>query len=181
TGYRLRRLDEPVSLRDELGHVMEYATIQRARFGHRVRLVTEIDETALSAKLPALTIQPLVENAFVHGIENMEAGAEIRVAVNREGEDVVIEVSDNGAGMDETTRQALLQLDYEPSASVAPAPESMSTGLGTRNVFRRLQLFVGRSEVVNIRSSPGQGTMFTIRIPLTSKEEDADVPFADRG
>lgn len=185
--YRLRKLDEAVTLRDELGHVMEYAAIQRARFGGRVRFETEIDEAALTARLPALTVQPLVENAFVHGIENVEAGAAIRLAVAREGSDAVIEVSDNGAGMDEATRLALLQLDYEPAAAKTEEadppsePASMSAGLGTRNVFRRLQLFTGRGDAVDIRSAPGQGTTFTIRIPMTPKGELADVPLIDRG
>lgn len=198
--YRLRKLDEPVTLRDELGHVTEYAAIQQARFGGRVRFVTEIDEAALSARIPALTVQPLIENAFVHGVEGMEAGAEIRLAIARDGTDAIIEVSDNGAGMDEETRRALLRLDYEPEADMPPKPEPrvapntasspggapkpeppMSAGLGTRNVFRRLQLFTGRSDSVQIRSAPGQGSTFTIRIPMIPKEETADVPFTDRG
>lgn len=184
--YRLRKLDEPVSLRDELGHVKEYTSIQQARFGNRVRFETEIDERALSVKLPALTIQPLVENAFVHGIEKVEAGAAIRLVVTRDESDAVIEVSDNGAGMDEATRLALLQLDYEPEAALPEEgkpsePTAMPAGLGTRNVFRRLQLFTGRSDAVEIRSAPGQGTTFTIRIPMTPKEELVNVPFVDRG
>lgn len=243
--YRLRKLDEPVSLRDELGHVMEYVALQQARFGSRVRFETKIDDAALSARIPALTVQPLVENAFVHGIESMESGAVIRLAVAMDGEDAVVEVADNGAGMDEATRQALLQLDYEPEAAAKaeqrtserqseqqpeqrysdqlpaqqsdqrPAqqsdqqpqqqserqpqqpkqqhpeirkpesglsrPEPASAGLGTRNVFRRLQLFTGRTGAVQIRSAPGQGTSFTIRIPMTPKEEPADVPLIDRG
>lgn len=181
--YRLRERDEPVSLRDELGHVAEYVAIQRARFGNRVRCVSEIDEAALSAKLPALTIQPLVENAFVHGIEHMEEGAEIRIAARRDDANgcAVVEVSDNGAGMDEETRQALLRLDYEPEETDRTEPAATSAGLGTRNVFRRLQLFTGRSDAVDVRSAPGQGTTFTIRIPLTPREEAADVPSAYRG
>ncbi|MBB6734114.1 sensor histidine kinase [Cohnella zeiphila] len=184
--YRLRKLDEPVTLRDELDHVREYAAIQQARFGSLVRFETKIDEAALTAKLPALTVQPLVENAFVHGIADMEAGAEIRLAVVREGSDAVIEVSDNGAGMDEATRRALLRLDYEPAEASREEEKrsesaSMSAGLGTRNVFRRLQLFTGRSDAVEIRSAPGQGTTFKIRIPMTFKEEPVDVPLVDRG
>ncbi|QHW31442.1 sensor histidine kinase [Paenibacillus rhizovicinus] len=199
--YRLRKLDEPVSLRDELGHVAEYAAIQQARFGGRIRFETEIDEQALSAKLPALTVQPLVENAFVHGIESIEAGAVIRLAVTVDGSEAVIEVADNGVGMDEATRRSLLQLNYEPhepnsdseqdsdadedaalpQGTKRPEPASMSAGLGTRNVFRRLQLFTGRGDAVEIRSAPAQGTTFTIRIPMTPKEEAADVPFNDRG
>ncbi|QHT59396.1 sensor histidine kinase [Paenibacillus lycopersici] len=185
--YRLRKLDEPVSLREELGHVTEYAALQQARFGSRIRFETDVDENALSAMLPALTVQPLVENAFVHGIESIEAGAAIRLAVAVDGADAVIGISDNGVGMDEATRRSLLRLDYDPAAVAdndapkRPEPASMSAGIGTSNVFRRLQLFTGRSDAVAIRSAPGEGTTFTIRIPMKPKEEQAHVPFDDRG
>mgnify|MGYP001164633181 CR=1 FL=1 len=178
--YQLRNPDEPATLRDELAHVAAYVAIQQARFRNRFRFETAVDESALSAPIPPLTIQPLVENAFVHGIERLEKDAEIRLTVRREGRDAVIEIADNGIGMDETTRQALLRMNYEPAAD-AGGPAAASTGLGTRNVFRRLQLFSGRDDAVDVRSRPGQGTSITIRVPLKREEEQKDVPPADRG
>ncbi|EFM10645.1 integral membrane sensor signal transduction histidine kinase [Paenibacillus curdlanolyticus YK9] len=193
--YRLRKMDEPVTLREELGHVMEYVTIQRARFQNRVSFETDIDDTTLSAPIPALTIQPLVENAFVHGIEQLESGAAIRLSIHRDGLDVVVAVSDNGEGIDEETRQALLQLSYAPhrpgggleERSLAQPDQSQrqpkpSTGIGTRNVFRRLQLFSGHSEnTVDIKSKIGEGTTVTIRIPWLDEGDKVDVSLADRG
>ncbi|MBM7567561.1 sensor histidine kinase [Paenibacillus sacheonensis] len=191
--YRLRKLDEPVLLREELGHVMEYVTIQEARFRSRVRFGTSTDESALAARIPALTIQPLVENAFVHGIERMESGAEIRLSIRREGRSAVVEIMDNGAGMEEATRQALLRMydeRDEPQSSErqrlqVPSPpagrQAESTGIGMRNVFRRLRLFCGGGDAVAIGSKPGQGTTVTIRIPITVEEEIAHVPPIDRG
>ncbi|WP_276354440.1 sensor histidine kinase [Cohnella caldifontis] len=175
--YVLRNPEEPVTLREELRHVAEYAAIQQARFGRRIRFETDVDEAALPARIPPLTIQPLVENAFVHGIERMEEGGAIRLTVARDGEDAVVTVADNGAGMDEATRQALLRMDY---AETEEPPDRPSAGLGTRNVFRRLQLFGGRRDAVDIRSEPGKGTAVTVRIPMQKEEERPDVPPADR-
>lgn len=168
--YSLRKLDQPVTLQDELEHVQQYITIQQARFRDRIRFEQTIDETALGARIPALTIQPLVENAFQHGIEGMEQGAVIRLEIQRASDEAVILVADNGVGMTEDVRQSLLRLE-------TPAGPRKSTGIGTSNVFKRLQLFYGRplDSIVALESEPGRGTVITIRIPLRTEGEAADV------
>jgi sensor histidine kinase YesM len=176
--YNLRKLDTPVTLSDEVAHAKEYFAIQQARFRDRIKFETNIDESLLDLPIPCLTLQPILENAFVHGIENLEEGACIRLDIRREERDAVIAISDNGAGMSEETRQALLH----PSSGFSTAAGSgRSTGLGSRNVFRRLQLFYGRDDLVDIESRPQQGTTVTIRIPITMKEGKARVSIADRG
>lgn len=172
--YNLRKLDQPVTLRDELAHVQEYFTIQQARFRDRVRFELDIKPDALQVPVPALTLQPLVENAFVHGIEGMEQGAVIRLEIGHVPEGVRIALSDNGGGMREEVRQALLRLE-------AGTDNKHSTGLGTRNVFKRLQLFYGRSDLVDIDSEPGKGTTITIVIPSGKEVEPLHVPADDRG
>ncbi|MED4602762.1 sensor histidine kinase, partial [Paenibacillus validus] len=172
--YNLRKLDQPVTLRDELAHVQEYFTIQQARFRDRVRFELDIEPDALQVPVPALTLQPLVENAFVHGIEGMEQGAVIRLEIGHVPEGVRIALSDNGGGMREEVRQALLRLE-------AGTDNKHSTGLGTRNVFKRLQLFYGRSDLVDIDSEPGKGTTITIVIPSGKEVEPLHVPADDRG
>lgn len=175
--YSLRRLDQPVTLQDELAHVREYFAIQQARFRDRVRFELKADESALGAEIPALTIQPLVENAFLHGIEDMEHGAEIRLSITTaETGEAVISVTDNGKGMSEETRGALLRLE-------SPAGPRQSTGIGTVNVFKRLLLFYERTSLdslVSLESRPGQGTTVTIRIPRRKEADPLHVPIADR-
>lgn len=192
--YNLRKLDTPVTLRDEVEHAKEYFAIQQARFRDRVAFETEIDESALDLAIPCLTLQPILENAFVHGIERMESGALIRLAIRREGSEVEIAISDNGAGMSEETRQGLLQAEsgfaLEPSVPAAAGSagerdgsrNGQSTGLGSRNVYRRLQLFYGKDDLVSIESAAGIGTTVTIRAPYSYKEKGGnnDVSSADR-
>jgi sensor histidine kinase YesM len=174
--YNLRKLDTPVTLRDEVEHAKEYFAIQQARFRDRVAFETEIDESALNLAIPCLTLQPILENAFVHGIEGMESGARIRLSIRREDQEVCISVSDNGAGMSEETRRGLLQAESgfaADSAVVAAHADGdgsvsrggQSTGLGSRNVYRRLQLFYGKDDLVSIESALGVGTTVTIRAP----------------
>lgn len=176
--YNLRKLDRPVTLRDEVNHAKEYFVIQQARFNDRIRFVTEIDEAALNVHVPTLTLQPILENAFVHGIEGKEEGAVIRLTIERLQDTVRVAISDNGFGMSEEVRESLLRFDAEP---VFMQDRGQSTGLGTRNVFfKRLELFYGRRDLVEIDSKPGRGTTVIMRIPCTGKE-GGDVSDTDRG
>ncbi|WP_348651694.1 sensor histidine kinase [Paenibacillus silviterrae] len=162
--YNLRTLDQPVRLKDELEHIREYFTIQQARFRDRIRFELSYNEAVLSVQVPALTLQPIVENAFVHGLEGMEKGALLRLDIRRVTEGVQIAIQDNGRGMTEEMRQALLRLEGE-------SDKKQSTGLGTRNVFKRLQLFYGRHDLVSISSTPGKGTTVTLLLPQREEGE----------
>ncbi|NIK66769.1 MULTISPECIES: sensor histidine kinase [unclassified Paenibacillus] len=180
--YNLSQLDRPVTLGDELKHVREYFTIQQARFRNRVEISQQIDESALNMLIPALTIQPLVENAFVHGVERLESGGRIQLTIERSGDRVRIVIKDNGAGMKTEERDALLALQ-EP-ANPAPAKKN-SMGFGTRNVIKRLRLFYNRQDVVNIESEPGRGTSVILLLPNEADVEqkggpEHDVPSIDR-
>ncbi|MEO3944773.1 histidine kinase [Gorillibacterium sp. CAU 1737] len=174
--YNLQTLDRFVTVRDEVQHVQDYLTIQNARFRDRIRYELELEDAAMEATIPSLLLQPLVENAFAHGIASMESGAVIRIEACRESDGSVrLAVSDNGVGMKEETRLALLDSEAD-----MPLPSDSSTGLGTRNVFKRLRLVYGREDLVDIASAPGQGTTITLRIPPDGKE-DAHVPDSPRG
>ncbi|MNW37205.1 Sensor histidine kinase YpdA [compost metagenome] len=173
--YSLQKLDKPVTLQEELDHIREYVTIQQARFRDRIRFDLHFDASVLQQQIPALTIQPFIENAFLHGVEDMESGAIIVLTLSRANEDVQIEISDNGKGMTEETRLSVLRLKGE-------AESGSSTGLGMQNVFRRLQLFYGKEEgMVEINSNIGRGTTITIRIPVKKESERTDVSVVDRG
>ncbi|WP_201006394.1 sensor histidine kinase [Paenibacillus glycanilyticus] len=178
--YNLSQLDRPVTLGDELKHVQEYFTIQQARFRNRVEIGQQIDESVLDMLIPALTVQPLVENAFVHGVERMESGGMIQLVIERSGENVKIVIRDNGAGMTIEDRDALLALQ-EP-AQPAPAKKN-SMGFGTRNVIKRLRLFYNRQDVVRIESEPGRGTSVILLLPQGEELKggpDHNVPSIDR-
>ncbi|WP_431090163.1 sensor histidine kinase [Paenibacillus sp. 8b26] len=172
--YSLQKLDKPVTLQEELDHIREYVTIQQARFRDRIRFELHFDASVLQQQIPALTIQPFIENAFLHGVEDMENGAIIALTLSRANEDVQIEISDNGKGMTEETRLSVLRLKGEVESG-------SSTGLGMQNVFRRLQLFYGKEGMVEISSSTGRGTTITIRIPVKKESEQTDVSVVDRG
>ncbi|MBB3108635.1 sensor histidine kinase YesM [Paenibacillus phyllosphaerae] len=167
--YNLQRLDQPVPLSDELKHVESYIRIQKARFRDRIQFETSADPDVLHMELPALTIQPLIENAFVHGIEGIERGGTIRLNVQpAEDGGAVVTISDNGRGMPAEVREAVIRLEEGQLAGRRSA--AGGTGLGMRNVFKRLALFYGRTDLVTVWSEPDAGTSITIHIPNRKEE-----------
>ncbi|MHA6529919.1 sensor histidine kinase [Paenibacillus sp. BAC0078] len=171
--YSLQKLDKPVTLQEEIAHIKEYITIQMTRFRDRISFEIDTDASALHVAIPALTLQPLVENAFLHGVASMEHGAVIRLLIQSTSEGVCIVLTDNGVGMPEETRLSLLHFEAETD-------HKNSTGIGTSNVFRRLQLFYERDDLIEIESRPGRGTSILIRIPTKTEGEYSNVPIVDR-
>lgn len=162
--YNLRKLDQPVTLKDEVEHIKEYFMIQKARFQDRVTYEYDIEESVLDQIIPSLTLQPILENAFVHGIEEKEQGGRITISIKEVDSIIQIQLSDNGNGMDENIKYKLLNfLAEEHSASLSPTKSS--TGLGTINVFKRLHLFYGEEMKIEIESQPGIGTSVIFKLP----------------
>lgn len=164
--YNLKQLDRPVTLRDELTVLDEYLTIQKARFMERVQYHKEIDTTCLDVKLPNLTLQPFVENAIIHAIEPLIQGGCISIRVSRQAYKVIVEIMDDGAGMEDERLKSI----YEHADN--EGKQGHSTGIGISNVVHRLQLFYGVQDVVSINSSPGQGTRVRLSLPLEEGDRD---------
>ncbi|MCM3700193.1 sensor histidine kinase [Paenibacillus macerans] len=162
--YNLQKLDQAVPLREEVEHVGEYMNIQKARFRDRIKFELDVDERALDGIVPCLTLQPILENAFVHGIEQMEEGALLQLAIrlSKEG-NVEIEICDNGAGMSHETVERLLRSVREEAPRFGG--KGQSTGLGTHNVFKRLHLFFDGRQQIDIDSKEGAGTIVKFTLP----------------
>lgn len=159
--YNLRKIDEPITLEEEVHYVGKYMYILKARFGSRIEFVTNIDEGIMDTKVPCTIIQPIVENAFIHGLENLDSDGLIRLEVKGLGSSIIIEVIDNGIGMTEDKIQELLAGDIGKSNKHA-------SGIGIHNVIDRLKLFYNiteTSEIIEIESKVGKGTRVVLKIP----------------
>ncbi|EKN66742.1 integral membrane sensor signal transduction histidine kinase [Neobacillus bataviensis LMG 21833] len=170
--YNLSDFNKASTLREEVRIVKEYFFIQQTRFGERIEFVTDIDDSCLDIEIPSLILQPLVENAFIHGVESYEENAEIRLHIYRQQDRIHVEVIDNGDGMDESTKKRLLTYVEGTEAEEISEPEKSkghSTGIGVKNVIRRLQLFYQRNDIVEIESELKKGTNFRLTIPNVAK------------
>lgn len=165
--HSLGEIDQKVTLKDEVNIVEDYFRIQKTRFSERIQFVTKIDETCLGIEIPRLTLQPLVENAFIHGIEGREEGGIITIQVEQTTDYVIIEVSDDGEGIEPKKIEQLLSLDR-----ASDDPIGHSTGIGLTNVIRRLQLFYKKTDVVEIESEKGYWTTVRLRLPKTIEGDE---------
>ncbi|MFW5880399.1 MAG: histidine kinase [Spirochaetota bacterium] len=154
----IRRLtswhDDLVPLCEEVEFMREYIDIQRYRFGERLRAEIEVDPRAADALIPKLTIQGLVENACVHGIESKPEGGTVRVQVSIAGDsELRIVIADDGVGSDADELNRL-----------ASRPATGPRHIGIANINQRLRLHYGDRSSLCFASSPGYGTRAEIRI-----------------
>jgi sensor histidine kinase YesM len=162
--YILKRIDRAVTLQEEVVVLQQYMDIQKARFTERLNLQMDIDESCLFVRIPALTLQPIIENAVIHAIEPKEDGGTIWFRVVDAGECVTIEMEDDGAGMQEHKMKQILAEE-----EVVSQHDGHSTGIGFSNVVKRLRLFYGYDDVIHIVSSVGNGTKVILKIPKKAR------------
>jgi sensor histidine kinase YesM len=117
--------------------------------------------------IPPLILQPIVENACIHGIGEKEEGGSIGIHIFREDEDNLIEIVDNGVGMSEETIDRIYQKAQREEGIPEKPQKGHTTGIGITNVIQRLRLFYKRQDVIRIISVQGEGTRVIIRIPNT--------------
>jgi len=152
-----------VTLRDEVEHARQYLLIQKTRYRDRLQFNLEIDEMALDMRVPPLSIQPIIENAFVHGLEPSERPGQLLLSVQRAREFVVISVQDNGAGMSGEHVHKLLAGEAE---RVSDHWSAHTTGLGLTHVRDRLRYYYGEQCQLVIESELGSGTTVRVLLPL---------------
>lgn len=167
--YNIGNLDRQTVLKDEVKIVNEYFFIQKTRFGDRVEFYQNIDPDCLSAPLPCLTLQPIIENAFVHGIEEMAEGAKIELNIYQKGDRLCIEIKDNGKGMDQQTIERLMDTNIDDEEASSRKSSGHSTGIGIRNVMSRLKLF-DKASNISISSELGKGTTVSLYLTKEGKE-----------
>lgn len=158
------------TLDKEIDYIRTYLSIQQIRFGSRLGYTIRIDDNLQLSNyqvLPLL-IQPIVENAFSHGLRDAEYDGHIIIKISRSGNDTLItDVFDNGVGMDQK------QLNHVIEHLDIPQLES-DHGVGLYNINNRVHLFYGAEYGLAIKSRPGMGTLVTLTIPLINLREEEE-------
>ncbi|MCQ2596905.1 MAG: histidine kinase [Treponema sp.] len=162
--YNLRQQKPVASVMDELGMVDNYVYIMKVRYGQRLEFIKEIPDKNFEEVLPVMTLQPLVENCIKHGLQNEDTGR-VTLTVGENPAYIIISISDNGEGMDDATREEILNAKSSHKVSVA-TDGNKNTGIGLINVYSRLRLYFQRDDVFDImKNDSGTGTRFIVRIP----------------
>ncbi len=146
--HLLGRKSEMVCLKEEVACIESYCELQKMRYGDTFKLELQIEEDVQDFKLPILLLQPLIENAIIHGCAEAVRFGEIKIIGYKEGEFVVIEVRDNGNGIHEKEIETILFMEKGGKA----------TGIGIKNVSERVRLIYGKESSLQINSVVGEGT-----------------------
>lgn len=160
---------EIITLEQELELIERYVDIQSIRFGDSFTCEIDIADQFQSCLIPKMVLQPLVENAIIHGIVDREDGY-IKLSAQEQNQDLILEVSDNGSGL---PPEVLNQLSN---------PEKRIPGhhLGLYNVNHIIQLHYGESYGLTAQAEPGIGSIVRLRLPIQRKEDNDAESFSSR-
>jgi LytS/YehU family sensor histidine kinase len=136
----LKSGSELVSMGEELDLIEAYLDIERARFEDRLRVHIDVPWELRPIRIPALILQPLVENAVKHGISESMSGGEVRIAVRLENDSLLVSIRDSGLGTTD-----------------AEVEKGKTRGMGLSNVEQRLKRYGAKTAALNVRSAPGLG------------------------
>ena len=161
--YSLVMIDKQSNVKKEIEIIKQYMYIQETRFEDRVKFKLEVDNSLLDIEIPGMTLQPLVENAFLHGIESKEEGGEITIRVCNRGENCNIIIEDDGVGMSLEKIREILQEEKMEN-------KDKHTSIGLKNVINRLRIVYPNNDVFSIESTEGVGTKIYIKIPIVKEE-----------
>lgn len=162
--YNLKQMDRSVTLQEEVAVLKQYMEIQKARLTDRLIFNLKVEEACLDQLIPPLTLQPLIENAIIHAIEPREEGGMISLRITQRDERVIIEIEDDGVGMDMEKIEQVLHERYEPT-------EGHSTGIGLSNVVKRLRLFYKVEDAFFIESELNKYTNIILKLPRLRGDE----------
>jgi len=141
---------QEITLREELEFLKPYLEIQRTRFQDRLAVYVQVEEDVLDCIVPSLVLQPIVENAVRHGVETRAGEGTVHIRGWREGDDLVLEVEDDGVGL---------------PVVVGDGPP-IREGMGLGNTRERISRLYGDRGELKIEPAPEQGVLATVRIPL---------------
>ena len=143
------------TLRAELAQAASYLEIQQIRYSDILDYSIDVSEEIQDCLIPKLVLQPLIENALYHGIKNRRGRGLITITGNREEDQILLRVSDNGAGMDAEQLRQLQQGIYQEKQG----------SFGLWNVHQRILLYCGESYGLTFESAPGEGTTVNVSLP----------------
>ena len=168
--YSIHGKDVLVPLNEEVQYIESYLCIQKNRLEDRLCTSMEIQKETRACMVPKLILQPMVENAILHGIEPMKDGGRVRITAGLEQQNLLITIEDNGPGMAPEELEQCRAAVYSESG----APDS----IGMRNVHRRPCLHFGKEYGLAIESRHQEGTIVTLRMPGTrlsaEQEQETD-------
>ena len=165
--YSMRWVSGNVKLEEELEYIKSYMVLINLRYDYEIILSLNLPEELLSQEIPKMSLQPIVENAILHGIEPLSEDSTIYIKGWVEKDDCIIEISDTGQGMTDAQVRAL---EDKINGAVEESGGN-GHGIGLKNVQDRIHMSFGGNYGIRIASKYGCYTKIAIRLPHYSREK----------
>ncbi|MCR5754633.1 MAG: histidine kinase [Acetatifactor sp.] len=172
--YSMHWVSGKVTVREELDYIQNYLALINLRFDYEIYLSLNLPEIVLKQEIPKMSLQPIVENAIYHGIEQLAEDTNIYVKGYLQEADCIIEVTDAGRGMSEETVQELNRKIHGEMENDEPVAGEKGNGIGLKNVQDRIQINFGEAYGLTVNSKLGCYTKVEIRVPQTHFETDSE-------
>lgn len=174
--YTITKVENLVSVEEELDNCETYFHIQKYRFGDRLCLHVDCEaedwEEIRNCRIPKLTLQPILENSIIHGTELKIGTGNLRIQFERTDRRLIIRISDDGVGMDEDTLAKLNRRLGRKGNTIAYENEGQKGGIALINVNNRIHLIFGEEYGMHVYSIPQKGTDVEITIPIVTDEQE---------
>jgi two-component system, sensor histidine kinase YesM len=157
-----------ITIQKEIDYVQSYINIQKYKYLDKFNVVYQVEDKILQCKTLKMTLQPIVENALIHGIDLADREGFISIKVYSENEVIKFIITDNGVGMTEEQITKVLKFSSNEN-------KSRFNGIGISNVNERIKMFFGNQYGLNIFSQPGECTTVEIIIPMIREENKVEV------
>lgn len=170
--YSMKWMTGTVTVEEEITYISNYLKLLNLRFDYEIYLSLNLPELVLKQEIPKMSLQPIVENAIYHGIEQMAEDTNIYIKGILDGDDCVIEITDAGKGMSEEEVEKLrLKI-----AGKIDSNGGSGNGIGLKNVQDRIHIAFGDQYGIEIASKLGCYTKIMVRIPITHRQSEENDP-----
>ena len=176
--YTITKVENLVSVEEELQNCETYFSIQQYRFGNRLQLSIQCDpedrDDIYRFRIPKLTMQPILENSIIHGTELKVGPGRLVISLARTGKRLLIRISDDGFGMDESRLVSINEKLGKSRFNIADAKQETKGGFALVNVNNRIRLLFGDEYGIHVFSIQGVGTDVEISLPAISSDREIE-------
>ena len=153
----LNKGDDITTVEKEIQHIENYIGIEKYRYKNKISCLIDVEQELYAFRLPKLLLQPLVENAIVHGVFTKDHDAFVRVCGKREGENIVFSVEDNGVGMDVSAVTSYVKNNEKT--------ENLKSSFALRNIYTRIKIYYKGRGDIEFYTNQYQGAGIRITLP----------------
>jgi two-component system LytT family sensor kinase len=154
--YLLSNYGHFITLEEEISYIKDYVVIENARFNDKLKIIYDIGKSIKNVKIPVFTVQPLLQNAIIHGILPKENTGKVKISACKLYNEILISVTDNGIGIKEENLKRVYEHGF-----------GTGCGVGIPNVNERLKILYGEKYGLKIESKYKKGTKVYFKIPIT--------------